>query len=110
MSNTNIIFSMILFYAILGVFLILFGDPSIQVYEDPNWVVEWNTRLQSGDAGFWETIFRNIVLFVWGVVSFALKFFYAVTGLPWWLNAILFAPLGTMAVYLVASFIRGNSG
>jgi len=110
MSNTSIIFSMMLFYGILGVLLIFFANPDIQVYENPDWVVEWNQRLDSGMAGFWESVFKTIVLWAWGIFSFALKFFYAVTGMPWWLNAILFTPLIAMSFYLVASFFRGNSG
>jgi len=110
MSNTNIVFGMILFYGILGVFLILFGNPAYSVQENPAWVNEWNDRLQSDDVGFWENIFINIVLFIWGVLSFALRFFYVVAGMPWWLNAIIFTPLVAMSFYLVASFVRGNSG
>jgi hypothetical protein len=110
MGNTQIVFGMVVFYGILAVLLTLYGNSAYGVAEDPAWVNEWNSRLESDETGFWERTFINIVLFFWGIISFALNFFYVVSGMPWWLNTILFVPLGIMATFIVASFIRGNDG
>jgi hypothetical protein len=109
MSNTNMVLGLLVFYGILSVLLTLYGNSAYGVSEDPNWVNEYNSRLESDETGTWERLFIRAVLFFWGFISFFLRLFYVVSGMPWWINTILFGPLGVMAGYIAISLLRGSS-
>lgn len=99
-TNTQFIFSIIVFYGILGVLLGAYGNTLYDVDEGAVSIIS-NLEEQKADAGIWETIWLNISIFSINAFSWLLPVFVGIGSLPFWFNAILFGPLFAIMVWTI---------
>lgn len=105
-SNAGLVFSIILFYSVI--FLLLYDYGSDKYYSNVN--LETSIAKDGDNAPSW---FEKIPI-ISGFFSF-FKFFvflrimgFAVSGIPFWMNTLIFTPLILLIGWIILEWVRGS--
>lgn len=105
-SNAGLVLSIILFYSVIG--LLLYGYGSSKYYSNVN--LETSAAKVGDDAPSW---FEKLPI-ISGLFSF-FKFFvflrimgFAVSGIPFWMNTLIFTPLVLLIGWIILEWVRGS--
>ena len=108
-TNSQFLFSIIVFYGILFVALSFYGS-TLYDLEAGNEQVRADLEAQKDGAGLSETIWINIGLFILNVFSPLMPIYAGISSLPFWFNAILFTPILIITIWIiVVTIIPGVS-
>jgi len=100
-TNSQFLFSILVFYGILAVALSFYGQSQYDLEESGIQQQINQLEARKAEAGFWETIWINIALFGLGIVNFLMPVWFGIAGLPVWFSIILFAPLTIITIWLI---------
>lgn len=104
-SNAGLVLSIILFYSVI--FLLLYNYGSDKYYSNVNL---GTTAGVSDDAPGW---FEHIPV-IGGLFSFFKVFVFfrimgfAVSGIPFWMNLLIFTPLTLLIAWIILEWVRGS--
>lgn len=88
-NDTQILYGIIVFYAIVFVFLTAYGYQEFNINFDMTGINETPTT-------------------IWGHIGFFFQIVgFGVSGLPWWFNVLLFTPLALIVTFIILRLVRG---
>lgn len=99
-TNSQFLFSVIVFYGFLLVLLHFYGNSLYDIEDGVNTFIA-DLESKRAEAGFWESIWLNIGIFVASVSAPLMPIYMGVSALPFWFNAILFTPILIISIWIV---------
>jgi hypothetical protein len=118
MSNTKFIFGIIIFYSILSIFLFSYGMSGTIDLSPPAMLPSFSIVFPLHEAPEWYDYVIRFFQFLFYALSwtfglllqlgFFIKIiFFTILGLPWWLNLLIFTPIGLTMLWITLELIRG---